>query len=369
MKIGIDAFPLTGRIAGIGRYVVEICRQLDLLMPDAEFYLYSPLPLTIDLPSKRWVARIKGDRLARIATSYFWLKVYARRMIEDDETQVFWSTRTILPAFSAKFSTVATVHDLNYWIVPHSMSRGTRLAHQLWFANDLKRADAIVANSIGTANRLNNILGVKADTIARPGITPGFEPLPLDRVKIRLDELGIRQPYLLAVGTLEPRKNLPALIKAFISLKHEGLLAELGLYIAGNRGWGEKGLDALLKEAQATGVNWLGFVSDENLSALYSGASAFIFPSLYEGFGIPALESRACGTRFLGSDIPEIREAGGPDGVYVSPSVDGLRTGILKILKTSIPQPCKIEGWLKPAEVMAEQFKKLQKNNSTTFSS
>lgn len=357
MRIAVDAFPLVGRIAGIGRYVLEICRALDETMPEADFLLYSPKPLSVEPPSSRWQVRIGGSH---IASSYGWLKTAARTMAQADDVRVFWATRTILPGRSNAFRTVSTVHDLNYRIFPKSMPHVTLWAHRLWFARDLRRADAVVTNSQGTADRLREMLGVEAEAVARPGVKPPFGPQDPKVVAHKLATLGVRSPYFLAVGTVEPRKNLPALIEAFVSLKQAGELSGHELLISGSSGWRERRLHTLLKEAERHGIRWLGFVSDEDLAALYAGSRAFVFPSLYEGFGIPAAESRACGARVVASDIPELREAGGATGIYIEPTQQGIRQGLMQVEREGdvLQQQTTLPSWTEAAATMADAFRR-----------
>jgi len=149
-----------------------------------------------------------------------------------------------------------------------------------------------------------------------------------------LEKRALKRPYLLGVGTVEPRKNLDTLIRTFCNLQARSHLSDYSLVLAGDRGWRDGGL---LKQLNRFGtrVSWLGFVEDEELPALYSGCSAFVFPSKYEGFGMPVLEARACGARVVTTDCPELREAGGPDVTYVAPNETGLAEGILFALATS----------------------------------
>lgn len=359
MRIGIDAFPLAGRLAGIGRYVLEICRFLDNVMPEAEFLLYSPCALVVELPSPRWHVSVGGRRAP---SSYRWLKTAVSGMARSDKIDIFWATRTILPGRTNSFRTVSTVHDLNYQMFPKSMPYATLWAHRLWFARDVGRADAVVANSLGTADRLRSMLGVEVRAVARPGVADAFRPQNSEDVANRLSTLGIRKPYFLSVGTLEPRKNLPALVEAFVLLKRLGKLPlECELLLVGSRGWRGHRLHALLGEAEMRGVRWLGFVPDPDLAALYAGALAFVFPSIYEGFGIPAAEARACGSQVVTTDMPELREASGSAGIYIPPTIEGICEGLLRVPRggdTSEPS-INWPSWREAASVMAEVFRNI----------
>jgi glycosyltransferase involved in cell wall biosynthesis len=136
----------------------------------------------------------------------------------------------------------------------------------------------------------------------------------------------------MALGTWEPRKNLTMLVDVFVRMKAEGLLPKHRLILVGERGWRDGKFARLVRAAADHGVMTLGRVPDSDLPAFYSGCDAFVFPSVYEGFGLPVLEARACGAPVVATDIPEIREAGGDGATYISPTEEGLRSGILDVL-------------------------------------
>ncbi|WP_083250879.1 glycosyltransferase family 4 protein [Acidihalobacter aeolianus] len=358
MRIGIDATPLSGRITGIGRYVLQIICELDEKLPEAEFFLYSHTALVVDLPSSRWVSRVGGWRFP---SSYFWLKRYISKHCELDNIDVFWASRTLAlhKRRNLKIKILSTIYDLNYLLFPGSMPGLTRLAHRLWYVADVSSADARVAISAGTASRLQKELGILTDAIARPGVTSPFGPQDKAASAAHLRDLGVEKPYFLAVGTLEPRKNLETLLHAFVRGKQKGGLLGYQLLLVGAPGWKNRRLKGLLEEAKTQGVRWLGYVSDEQLACLYAAAEAFVFPSRYEGFGIPALEARTCGARVLATDIPEIREAGGEDAVYVPPTVEGFEAGFDTVLARPRPAACPAPGWHEAAEVMAAELRRL----------
>jgi len=356
LTVAIDAFPLTGNITGIGRYTLELCRRLDGLLPEIRFALLSPLPLSIGVPSGRWKVCLGGAWLSRIASSYVWLKIYGKRLAEAEGAKVFWATRTILPCRSPRFRTISTVHDLNIQLFPQSMPYASMVAHRIWFKRDLRRADKVVTNSRGTARRLRKLLGIREDAVVRPGVCPPFVRQSREHVRKKLTSLGIHQPYFLAVATLEPRKNLASLIKAFVSLKNQDRLPRHVLYVVGSPGWKEKKLRAVLRDAENMSIKWLGVVSDDNLAALYAGAEACIVPSLYEGFGMPALEARACGVQVVATDIEELREAAGTKAIYVQPDIDGIRQGLLRAIGSAQAEESQVEeyNWDEPSRIMAD---------------
>jgi glycosyltransferase involved in cell wall biosynthesis len=173
----------------------------------------------------------------------------------------------------------------------------------------------------------------------------------------KMSRLGVKRPYLLSVATPEPRKNLDIVLRAYIDLKKSGQLSDHRLVLAGPTGWKNRVLEQRLEEARAHELVLAGYVSDELLPVLYAGADALIFPSLYEGFGMPVLEARTCGTRVVTTDIPELREAGDEYVVYVQPTLEGVKEGILRALDTPQPPPTAIRTWREAACILASSLR------------
>lgn len=354
MRIGIDGRALQGNRTGIGRYVFELCRELDRQLPDAKFFVYSNVLIEMPVLSERWVLRVEPIPLLRKIKSVLWLKTRCGSLCGRDRLDVFWGGATFLPYLPRSVQTVITVYDLNFKIVPETMGIAHRWAFKLFFKKDVKRAGSVVAISKGTSDRLINLFGRVADAIVYPAIDESFSLRPDAYVQEVLRRNSLQRPYLLAVATWEPRKNLELLIDSFLDMKKQGLLSEHSLVLVGGRGWKDKRLASLLSEADS--VVPLGYVADEQLAPIYSAADLFIFPSIYEGFGLPVLEARACGTRILASNIPELYEAGGDDAIYVQPTSIGIKRGILLALTT--PKPTydaisKYPSWKKGAAILA----------------
>lgn len=337
ISIGLDARPLTGQLTGIGRYVFELCHALDRELPEAKFLAYTPYAPSVAMPSDRWQVRLPESVPARLG-GYFWFKFLAPALIARDPLDWFFGTRTLLPRLGAGVRTVSLVHDLNHVIVPRTMTPLNRWAHRLYFRGDVRRATRVVANSAGTAERLLRHCGRRADLVLPPDVAAHFAAPPADRVAALRSRLGLAGPYLLSVATMEPRKNLAALIAAFQSLRDHGALAGFTLALAGGGGWGEGELAERLRRG-IPGVRHLGFVDDADLPGLYAGAEAFVFPSLYEGYGIPVAEALACGTRVVTTDIPELREAAQGRAVLVAPDTAAIALGIEQVLRQPRPAP------------------------------
>lgn len=332
-KIGIDGRALQGARAGIGRYVFELCRAIDLLLPEAKFFVYSHFPIEMPVNSPRWISRIapKSVLPLRKLRSFLGLKTWVGALCRKDRIDAFWGSASFLPDLPKDIRSVLTVYDLNYIMVPETMRCSAIWQYRLFFRRDALRADYILTISQGTTRRLADLVQCSADAVVYPAVSPAFRPrLPADIQKC-LHRYGIVFPYLLAVATWEPRKNLELLLKTFLQMKESGELAETRLVLAGGRGWKDERLTTLIGAAEH--VLPLGYVPDMDLSLLYAGAVAFVFPSIYEGFGMPVLEARASGIPIVATDIPELREAGGADAIYIEPTADGIRRGLHQALQ------------------------------------
>lgn len=342
LRVGIDGEALRTPLSGVGQYVFQLCRELERLVPEhVQLFAYARLPAShLALPSSRWILRREPRAAFRKVPSFLWLRTRGAAMCAEDGIDVFWAGRTLHPRLKPPVRTVCTVHDLNHLVVPETMQRATRWSHQLWFERDLRHADAVVANSRGTAERLRSALGVEPAAVVRPGLDARFRPLSereRDAARAALAARDIREPYLLSVATLEPRKNVEAVYRAFMELKRRGALPRHQLVLAGKNGWHNRALSEALAKAHVHGVRTPGYVPDTLLPALYGLSDLVLLPSLYEGFGMPALEARACGARVLVSDAPELCEAAGAAGFVVEPTVSGIRRGIQRALLSAQP--------------------------------
>lgn len=335
LRIGIDGESLRAPLSGVGRYVYSLCCELEELLPNALFFAYSRLPAArLTLPSQRWTLRTERLRPLRHLPSFVWLKTRGAALCVRDELDVFWASRTLHPHLRG-VRTVCTVHDLNHLVVPETMQAATLWSHRIWFERDVKAAEQVVANSRGTAERLQMLLRRPILDVIAPGLDPSFRPPSPAEQEIAIHSLaarGITRPYLLSVATTEPRKNIEALVEAFVKLKRENQLQGYSLILVGQSGWKQSAFDHALAEARPYGVIATGYVPQALLPVLYANAEAFVFPSLYEGFGMPVLEARACGARVLISNCRELCDVGGESAVVVEPHMNGIRAGILRVL-------------------------------------
>jgi glycosyltransferase involved in cell wall biosynthesis len=302
VRIGLDlTLVRPGRLTGIERYALSLAGSLARLIPGELVAFTRPdAPLAVNaLPVEQHAAPLRS----RVAIDQAWLPLAARAARVDLLHTLAFPTPLLWRGPAA-----LTVHDATPWLHRDTVSTGMRLYYRPLYAQALRRAAAVFTVSEASARDLAATTGVPA---ARICVTPnGIPPAFFDA---RPGPPGAR-PYLLAVGTLEPRKNLPALVEAFRLLRRGG--RDLDLLLVGRQGWaGQLPLGDVAPHVRLTGT-----VSDADLAALYAGAACFVLPSLYEGFGLPLGEAMAAGTPAVASDLPALRELGGDAVRYAPPS-------------------------------------------------
>jgi glycosyltransferase involved in cell wall biosynthesis len=226
---------------------------------------------------------------------------------------------------------VVTVHDLAFHQHPEAYPRAGRDWHERSTRIAVAEAALLVTPSSATARDLSDLYGVEP---ARIAVVPlGVGPSPSDQAAARrlLDELDVKGPFLLAVGTLEPRKNLRRLLNAFATLADE--LPDHHLVVVGPAGWGPRLPQPAEYPGQAVRIRLAGKVRDPVLHGLYELADALAYPSLYEGFGLPVLEAMAHGTPVLTSDRSSLPEVAGDAAVLVDPiSTESIATGLRSLV-------------------------------------
>jgi glycosyltransferase involved in cell wall biosynthesis len=359
LRIGMDGDALRAPLSGVGHYILNLARELDGLLPEASFIAYTRLPAAaVVLPSRRWQLRTEPVPAFRRLPSFVWLKTRCRSQCLRDRINVFWAGRSLHPRLGPAAHTVCTVHDVNYLVAPETMQFQSLWSSRLFFRRDILSADAVLTNSSGTAERIRTMIGAKVTGVVRPSVTSHFHLVQQGGIPEKLSSLGIKRPYLLSVATAEPRKNLGAVLDAFIDLKRSGSLTNHQLVLVGPTGWKNQALKKKLDETRAYGLVLAGYVPDELLPALYAGSEALVFPSLYEGFGMPVLEARTCGARVVTTDIPELREAGDEHVIYVQPTVEGVKTGITKAVSSPKPPLMSHRTWKDEAQILANTLSK-----------
>ena len=314
MRIGIDARAATEVQAGRGTLVRELIRSLRDSGAAHRFVLAAREPWDEPL-DERFSWWLDG------ANDPWWnVRVGATAHRRCD---VFVSTNSYLTVWFLRIPAVMVVCDLVAFHDEYRPQRRARLIERATLPLAARRADVFGAISQATAD---DLAAQFPKTAAKTVVTPlaadehFFAAHPGD-VRERFD---LQRPYVLAVGTLEPRKNLPALIEAFTGLPEH----THDLLLVGALGWDTGETQAAI-ERHPDRIRALGHVSDDDLARLYAGAALFAYPSLYEGFGLPVLEAMAAGAPVLTSNISSLPEVAGAAAILVDPrSVDSIRAGL-----------------------------------------
>lgn len=330
-RIGIDVTAALAQGGGIGRYTRELVRAVVAAGTQHDYRLFSArMPANPPVPNSLPQAKHVVYRAAPVDEQWLYRLWYRLRLPIPVQTvtgplDLFHSPDFVLPPVSGSIPTLLTVHDLSFVHYPDTFP--TRLVDYLnrvvpW---SIGRATHVLADSAATHDDLQQVWGVPAGKISvlTSGVSDSFRPvtdparLSLVRQRYGLGE----QPYFLAVGTVQPRKNYQMLVRAFGAVA--GQLPHQ-LVIAGGKGWLAEGLlEEIERQHLIDRVRLVGFVDDDDLPALYSAATSLTFPSLYEGFGLPLLEAMACGTPVLSSNascLPEVvHTAQGDAGILIDP--------------------------------------------------
>ncbi len=343
--IGIDYTSAIHQAAGIGRYTREMVKALaTLTQPDfsphyqlfvanagknfSRTALSSNLNWSLSQLSERWLARL-WYRLRLPVPIQYWT----------GPIKLFHAPDFILPPVTKGTRTVVTIHDLSFVQHPDSVMPGMSQHLNQWVPRSVARANHVVAVSEATKQDLVDLYNTPSAKISvlYHGVTPEYQPIE-DESTIQAIwqkyKLG-NDPFILSIGTIQPRKNYQRLIQAFAQIE-----PPTKLVIAGVKGWSYQEIyGEVVKQGLEQRVTFTGFVDDADLPALYNAATLFTYPSLYEGFGLPVLESMACGTPVIASNQSSLPEVVGQAGVLVDPyDVDALATAMGCLLSSEQQQ-------------------------------
>lgn len=333
MRIGVNVHLLSTTHTGIQHYIRALVPELVAQATSHEIVLYGePSQLPVSAGERvRWVSASRPLRSG--VQRVLWEQTVLPRLLWRDRVDVFFSPAFILP-MRWNGAGVVTVHDLNFEVSPETIHPIRRAYLRRITRRSVHRARKVIAISQSTASDIVRLYGVPDEKIA-------VIPYGLDAIftpeNARALEPMVRQSYplperfLLFVGTLEPRKNLPRLLEAYALARQHADLPPLVL--AGAPGWQH---ERILTQARDLGVEshivFAGYIPREHLPGVCAAASALLYPSLYEGFGLPPLEAMGCGTPVLVSNTSAMPEVVGDGGVLVDPrDVQQIADGILRI--------------------------------------
>ena len=337
MRVGLDGYPLCEPLTGVGHYTFELACALARHHPADQFQLIAPRafnPAVLARADHESLPNLQLRNLELQSVRGRWWSFYLPRHLRRERLDLFHGTNYELPLWNRRH-TVVTVHDLSSLLYPELHRKQLARRMRLRMPLAVRLAKAIITPTAAVKDDLCSHLKVKPTRVTAIHEAPRGSFLPATRAECSQvrDRLGIEEEFLLFVGTLEPRKNLLTLLRAFRQLIRETSWRPQ-LVIAGSEGWLMDDTFAMLADEELTArLKFTGYLEDEDLRALYSSCRAFIYPSLYEGFGLPPLEALACGATVIAGRIAALQETLGDAAVLVPPSeAPALSAAIVEVL-------------------------------------
>jgi len=322
MRICLDLSPAVHQHAGLGRYAQELLLALAVTDGQNEYVVF------YNNPAAAWVDPTL-ERFPKITTPLSYkpwrlsaMLAHFARIPQDSlfpGVALFHATDHLLPYFR-RIKSVFTLHDLIFIFHPETHKPLNRWFLTLMMPRFLRAADAVIAVSECTKRDAVRFYGIPEEkiTVIYEGVNPRFRPASPETIASVRARYNLPEHFILYVGTIEPRKNLTALLEAF---HHLLATHDLRLVIVGKKGWLYEGFFRRLRElGLGNRVIFTGYVPDEDLPAIYSAAELFVFPSLYEGFGLPVLEAMACGVPVICSNTSSLPEVAGDAALLVDPT-------------------------------------------------
>ena len=324
MKIAIDATILRSQNTGTGFYVINLLNGLMKYDKENEYIVFGNKEIIkkfVFLNNKNF--RIENvifkNRIARVLWQLFILLFKLKRL----NVNILHSTNYITPLFKFNLKFIVTIHDLTFIIFPEKFTIVKRLFFRFMVPIFIRRADKVITVSENTKNDIIKFLKVPKEKISVTFETYNecydSEIKKEDSKKI-LDKYGINKNYFLFVGMIEPRKNILSILKAFIELDDE---LDEDLVIVGKKGWYYREIEEFMENIKnkrlKNRIIFTGFVSEKELVSIYKNAEIFIYPSFYEGFGIPPLEAMVCGVPVITSNTSSIPEVVGDAAIKIDP--------------------------------------------------
>lgn len=311
MNIGIDARPLEKQKTGIGNYLKNILDNLSLIDKSNEYYLFSDREIYYDCKSPNFNKIVDKKSILK-KTPWYLLRV--NRLIKKYDINIFWGTQHILPLCKCNnIKMVLTIHDMVLYEMPQTMSTYNRLIMKYFIPMSVKKANEIICVSNSTKKGLNKHLGKYITNQRQSVIYLASEEVEIKKEQekdffTRYKDMTFikKSNYLLYVGTIEPRKNIALLLKAFEKIREK---VDIKLLLCGKVGWKcENILFDIKNHKFKKDIYYLDYVSNIDKYLLMKNAFAFIFPSYYEGFGLPVVESMKMGTVTLVANKSSLKE-------------------------------------------------------------
>jgi glycosyltransferase involved in cell wall biosynthesis len=330
-RIGIDATALPTQPVGAGNYIIQFVKALAKMDLDYEIVVFAQKSKRdlFDIPNDEnlhWVIVPDKSPMYRL----IWEQTTFPRLVRRAELDLLHSLHYTQPVLLGCPS-IVTIHDMTFFLFPDLHTRSKRMFFPFAIRSSVRRADALIAISESTRQDSIRLLGVSPQKIftTQLGITDEFRVVKDNELLVKVREkYDLPEAFVLYVGLVEPRKNIPFLIRAYKSLVDEGI--KHNLVIVGRIGWMSQ---EVFKQIEELGledrVQFTGYMPQDDLPMVYNLASLFVYPTKYEGFGLPALEAMACGTPVVTTAISSLPEIVGDAGMLIPPGDEQALAGAM----------------------------------------
>ncbi len=336
MRIGINALLLWGRFTGVERSIFNLLKAMMHLNTPHKFFVYLPIEFDISLlaHTTNQVAPMRAVRL-KVASRFRIMRILCEQLYMPFRAALDGLHLLHCPGYvsilASPVPVVLTIYDILAITHPEWCRTANRLYYRITLPISIKRARRIIVPSETVKRELVSILSVsesKIDVVPLGVEERFFEPVNKSIICHLRQRLALPERFVLFVGNIEPKKNLPTLLEAYERLRRR--MGNIGLVIVGAKAWGN---GKLIERAKSIGAQYLGYVSDNELHAIYHLASALVFPSLYEGFGLPPLEAMAVGTPVVASTGGALPEVLGDAALLVEPNdADAISEALTAVL-------------------------------------
>lgn len=352
MRIAINTLGPSKLKAGVGNYVVSLVQELSKIDDENEYTIFvnRDNEQFFKTNNKHFQIIILPDYTRKKLLRIVWEQFRLPKLLKKMNIDLLHSPGFVAPLkMSAK--SVVTVHDMTFFSHPECHTRFKRLYFQNMIPKSIASADAVIADSENTTQEICKYLHTPKEkiTTVHLGVGEHFKQINRRKAKEYLKtKYHINNRFILFVGTIEPRKNVQTLVDAFLQIKDP----KLKLVIVGNKGWNVAELFKVITESPIKEQIILpGYVTDEDLVKFYNAAEVFVYPSLYEGFGIPIIEAMACGCPVITSNVSSMPEVAGTAALLVDPNnANEIKNAVQKILKNKELRELLIKDGIKQAK-------------------
>jgi glycosyltransferase involved in cell wall biosynthesis len=331
-NFGIDITSIPVKPAGVGHYILQLTKAISDVLKNTNdsFFVFGQT-------EQKERSEFKDSKFIdcgkmSIYKRTFWEQSILPYYLKKYQIHLLHSPNHTIPFFT-KCKRVCTIHDLSWHLFPERKKYLYALYYKSMINYSIRHADLVFTDSDNTKNDILRIVKPSKNNIHTlyPGANNFFTKLDNQKVLFCLNKFRIKNPYFFFVGTIEPNKNIERLIYAFNGFL-ESSNQIFSLVLAGKKGWSCKEVNKLIEESENK-IQYINYVTNEDLIALYNGAHAFIYPSLYEGFGMPPLEAMACGAPVLCSNTSSLPEVVGDAAISFNPyNVDEIKEAMVKSL-------------------------------------